>query len=113
MSSSRELIATLRNLMEVLDELLYKEYPTLLISKRNLKANKIKTREIEGGNLMQASPIEVQKSLKDIDYPVKKKELIHHATKHGASNKVIEVLESLPDKEYTNAVDVSKEFKGK
>ena len=62
---------------------------------------------------MQASPIEVQKSLKDIDYPVHKKDLIEHAKKHGASNKVLEVLESLPDKEYSNATDVSKEFKGK
>jgi len=62
---------------------------------------------------MQVSPIEVQKALKDIDYPVKKKDLIQHAKKHKASNKVIEVLEGLPDKEYTNAVDVSKEFGGK
>lgn len=62
---------------------------------------------------MQASPIEVQKSLKDIDYPVRKKDLIQHAKKHGASDKVLAVLESLPDKEYANATDVSKEFKGK
>ncbi len=62
---------------------------------------------------MQTSPIEVQKSLKDINYPVKKKELIQHAKKHGANSKVIEVLEDLPDKEYKNAADVSKEFQGK
>ncbi|WP_292388242.1 DUF2795 domain-containing protein [Methanosarcina sp. UBA5] len=62
---------------------------------------------------MQTSPIEVQKALKDIDYPVKKKQLIEHAKKHNASDKVIEVLEDLPDKEYTNAAAVSKEFQGK
>jgi hypothetical protein len=62
---------------------------------------------------MQASPIEVQKSLKDIDYPVHKKDLIQHAKKHEASDKVIAVLESLPEKEYRSAADVSKEFKGK
>lgn len=62
---------------------------------------------------MQTSPIEVQKSLKDINYPVHKKELIKHAKKHGANSKVIEVLEDLPDKEYKNAADVSKEFQGK
>ena len=62
---------------------------------------------------MQVSPIEVQKSLKDIDYPVHKKDLIQHAKKHGASDKVLEVLESLPDREYTNAVSVNQEFKGK
>jgi hypothetical protein len=62
---------------------------------------------------MQASPIEVQKSLKGIDYPVHKKDLIQHAKKHGASDKVLGVLESLPDKQYSNATDVSMEFKGK
>jgi hypothetical protein len=62
---------------------------------------------------MQANPIEVQKSLKDIDYPVHKKDLIQHAKKHGASNEVLKDLESLPDKEYANATDVSKQFKGK
>ncbi|HEY3361523.1 MAG TPA: DUF2795 domain-containing protein [Methanosarcina sp.] len=62
---------------------------------------------------MQTSPIEVQKALKNIDYPVNKKQLIEHAKKHDASSKVIEVLEDLPDKEYKNAADVSKEFQGK
>jgi hypothetical protein len=62
---------------------------------------------------MKASPIEVQKSLKDIDYPAHKKDLIQHAKNHGASDKVLKDLESLPDKEYSNAANVSKEFKGK
>ena len=62
---------------------------------------------------MQASPIEVQKSLKDIDYPVHKKDLIQHAKKRGASEKVLAVLKSLPEKEYTNDADVSKCFEGK
>ncbi|MGB9938364.1 DUF2795 domain-containing protein [Methanosarcina sp.] len=62
---------------------------------------------------MQTSPIEVQKALKNIDYPVNKKQLIEHAKKHDASREVIEVLEDLPDKEYANAADVSKEFGGK
>jgi hypothetical protein len=62
---------------------------------------------------MQTSPIEVQKALKNIDYPVHKKDLIKHAKKHDASKEVIEVLEDLPEKEYKNAADVSKEFHGK
>jgi len=61
---------------------------------------------------MQTSPVEVQKTLKNIDYPVKKQGLIEHAKKHGASSDVLKDLENLPDKEYTNAADVSKEFKG-
>ncbi len=62
---------------------------------------------------MQTSPIEVQKALKGMDYPAKKQGLIEHAKKHNASSEVMQVLESLPDKEYTNAADVSKEFSGK
>lgn len=66
-----------------------------------------------GEKFMQTSPIEVQKALKDIDYPAKKKDLIQHAKKHKASKEVMEVLEDLPDHEYSNAADVSKEFSGK
>ena len=42
---------------------------------------------------MQTSPIEVQKALKDMNYPAEKKKLIEHAKKHNASSKVMEVLE--------------------
>lgn len=62
---------------------------------------------------MQTSPVQVQKFLKDINYPVKKQDLIEHAKKHNASNEVLQDLEKLPDKEYTNAADVSREFKGR
>ncbi len=62
---------------------------------------------------MQTSPVEVQKVLKNIDYPVNKKQIIEHAIKHKASSEVIEVLEDLPDKEHINAADFSKEFEGK
>ena len=62
---------------------------------------------------MQTSPIEVQKALKNMDYPASKKDLIAHAKKHNASKEVMEVLQDLPEKEYTNAAGVSKEFSGK
>ena len=39
---------------------------------------------------MQTSPIEVQKALKDINYPVRKQGLIEHAKKHNASNEVFQ-----------------------
>ncbi|RXA20233.1 DUF2795 domain-containing protein [Methanosarcina sp. MSH10X1] len=61
---------------------------------------------------METSPIEVQKALKDMDYPASKEQLIQHAKKHEANKKVMQVLEELPDKQYENAADVSKEFKG-
>lgn len=61
---------------------------------------------------MEVSPIEVQKALKDMDYPAKKKDIIQHAKKHNASEEVLNELERIEDKEYNNAADVSKEFKG-
>jgi len=75
----------------------------------NFESSKTKIK----GVLMQTSPIEIQKSLKDIDYPVHKKDLIQHAKKHGAGDKILADLESLPEKEYHSAAEVSKEFKGK
>jgi len=59
---------------------------------------------------METSPIEVQKALKGMDYPAKKKDLIEKAKENSAPKEVMHVLESLPDKEFENAVDVSKEF---
>jgi hypothetical protein len=50
--------------------------------------------------------------LKGIDYLAKKQDLIEHAKKNNASNEVLEDLNKIPDKEYTNAADVSKEFTG-
>jgi hypothetical protein len=62
---------------------------------------------------MQTSPVQVQKFLKYINYHVKKQDLIEHAKKHNAGNEVLQDLDKLPDKEYTNAADVSREFKGR
>jgi len=59
---------------------------------------------------METSPIEVQKALKGMDYPAKKQDLIEKARENSAPQEVMQVLESLPDKEFENAVDVSKEF---
>ncbi|HII92640.1 MAG TPA: DUF2795 domain-containing protein [Methanosarcina sp.] len=61
---------------------------------------------------MHTSPIEVQKALKDMDYPAKKEDLVKHAKNRNASDEVMQDIKELPDKEYKNAADVSKEFKG-
>lgn len=61
---------------------------------------------------MHTSPIKVQKALKDMDYPTKKEDLVKHAKDRNASDEVMQDINELPDKEYTNAADVSKEFKG-
>jgi hypothetical protein len=54
------------------------------------------------------SPVEIQKSLKDIDFPCKKQDLIQHAKNHGADEDVLNILQQLPEQEYHNAIDVSK-----
>lgn len=61
---------------------------------------------------MHTNPIEVQKALKSMNYPAKKEDLIRHAKGRNASDEVMQDINELPDKEYTNAADVSKEFKG-
>jgi Protein of unknown function (DUF2795) len=64
------------------------------------------------GRFMHTSPIEVQKTLKNMNYPANKEDLIKHAKDRNASDKVMQDIENLPDKEYTSAADASKEFKG-
>lgn len=61
---------------------------------------------------MHTNPIEVQKALKNMNYPASKEDLIKHAKGREASSKVMQDLENLPEKQYTSAADVSKEFKG-
>lgn len=61
---------------------------------------------------MHTSPIEVQKALKNMNYPASKEDLIKHAKGRDASSEVMQDLENLPEKQYTSAADVSKEFKG-
>ena len=61
---------------------------------------------------MQASYAEVRNILKYLHFPLTKQELIQQAKKHGASCKIIEDLESIPDREYTCSEDVFTEFEG-
>ncbi len=59
--------------------------------------------------MAKANPVEIQKHLKGVDYPADRKELIKHAKKQGADQKVISLLEQLPeDKEYKNPADLNK-----
>jgi hypothetical protein len=69
-------------------------------------------RLLQRGNIMHSSPIEVQKHLKNIDYPKTKQEVIDYAINHGATQGVMDDLNDLSDKTYNNAADVSREFHG-
>ncbi len=59
---------------------------------------------------MLTSPAQIRKFLKDVEYPVKKQDLIEQAKKNNASNEVLQDLNRIPDKEYTGAKDIDREF---
>lgn len=56
------------------------------------------------------SPAQIQESLKGMDYPASREELIDHVKKsdHEMSKEVLMVLEKFPKKQYDSPVDVSK-----
>lgn len=58
--------------------------------------------------MAKANPIQLQKHLKGIDYPVSKENLISHAKQHGADDNALSVFEQLPNDEYETPADVSK-----
>jgi hypothetical protein len=55
-----------------------------------------------------ANPIEVQKFLKHVDYPMTKEELVHEAEIEGADEIVINTLERLPEQKFTSPIVVSQ-----
>lgn len=56
------------------------------------------------------SPANVQKYLKGIDYPAKKRQLMDQAKKNDAPQEVLQVLQQFPDKEFTGPQDVMKAY---
>lgn len=58
--------------------------------------------------MAKVNPIQVQKNLKGVDYPISKDDLIKHAQKHGADDNVISTLEQLSEEEFETPADVSK-----
>lgn len=54
------------------------------------------------------SPANVTHSLKGLDFPARKQDLIRHAKSNGAEGAVIEVIEKMPDDEYRSMADVMK-----
>jgi len=56
------------------------------------------------------NPVQVQRFLSGIDYPVRKDALLEAAREHGADDNVISTLERLPDREFNSPNDVSEEI---
>lgn len=59
-----------------------------------------------------SSPVEVQKYLSGIDYPVDRGALVEHAESQGADEGVVEQLRGLPDRQYNGPDAVSQELSG-
>lgn len=55
-------------------------------------------------------PMEIQKILKNIDFPVKRNDIIEQERKSAAIPDILQELGMLPDKEYNSAEDVAEEL---
>ncbi len=58
--------------------------------------------------MAKVNPIQLQKHLKGVDYPVSKEELIKHAQQQGADENAMSALQQLPEQEYQTPTDVSQ-----
>jgi len=56
------------------------------------------------------SPANVTTYLKGIDYPANKEQLVQQAQKNGAESAVMDVINNMPEQEYSNMADVMKGY---
>jgi hypothetical protein len=56
------------------------------------------------------NPIQVQRFLKGVNYPVTKQELIETARREGADENVLYTLERIPDRIYHGPTGVAEEI---
>ena len=57
---------------------------------------------------MTVNPIQLQKYLGGLDYPVSKEDLVRRAQENGADNEVLQTLRSLPADDFNSPNDVSE-----
>jgi ABC-type antimicrobial peptide transport system ATPase subunit len=55
-------------------------------------------------------PLEIQKMLKNMDFPIERKEVIEQARKSKAIPDILRELGMLPDKKYNSAEDLAEEL---
>ena len=55
------------------------------------------------------NPVQIQKFLGGLDYPVEKEEILEKARSEGADDRVMEALESIPDRTYESPISISRE----
>ncbi len=56
----------------------------------------------------RVNPIQVQKFLKGVNYSVSKQDLLKTARSHGADDRVMKMLNALPDQSYDAPTAVTK-----
>lgn len=54
------------------------------------------------------TPIQIEKYLKDVDYPASKQDLLTCAKRNGADQQTCDILERLPDQRYEKPTDVAR-----
>jgi hypothetical protein len=54
------------------------------------------------------NPVQIQKFLGGIDYPVDKETLVSHAEQRGADSGVLDALRNLPREQFNSPNDVSQ-----
>jgi hypothetical protein len=62
----------------------------------------------EENAMAKVNPIELQKSLKGVDYPASKEDVVKAAEKNGADNEIMEALKNLSDESFEKPTDVTK-----
>jgi Protein of unknown function (DUF2795) len=62
--------------------------------------------------MSQSNPIQIQKYLSGVDYPVTKEQLLEKARDNGAGEDVLSALEKLPERDYNGPNAVSAEVSG-
>lgn len=55
------------------------------------------------------NPIQIQKYLGGLDYPVKKQDIVQKARQKGADDNILQILQQIPDQEYSSPVALSRE----
>jgi hypothetical protein len=58
--------------------------------------------------MAKINPIELQKSLKGVDYPAKKDDIVKAAEKNGADDDVMEALKNISEDTFEKPTDVTK-----
>jgi len=58
--------------------------------------------------MANVNPVQVQKDLKGVNYPVRKNDLLKHVHDQGGDESVRATLEHLSDKTYETPADVSE-----